>query len=279
MATAMRRSTDDAREDPFAEVTFAVAEAIAMWSIEPARLAVVDDEPEVRGMLADYFGKDGYLVSPCASGAEFDVVMASQPADLVILDIAMPGEDGISIARRLRAAGNTPIIMLTGLNDVVERIIGLEVGADDYVTKPFDLRELRARVRAVLRRFAPPAPDIVVPEPGQEQIVSFGRVLLDLGAHCLIDRDGFREMLTATEFELLVTFARNPNRVLSRDRLLDGAAHRDRDALDRAVDIRVARIRKKIEHDPAKPEVIKTVWNAGYIYVPPPTRPAKSRRV
>ena len=249
-----------------------------MWNGERTRLAVVDDEPEVRGMLADYFGKDGYLVSSCASGAEFDAATASRPADLVILDIAMPGEDGLSIARRLRAAGQTPIIMLTGLNDAVERIIGLEVGADDYVTKPFDLRELRARVRAVLRRFASPPPDIVVPAPGEGHTVSFGRVLLDLSAHCLIDRDGGRDMLTATEFELLATFAHNPNRILSRDRLLSGGGHRDREALDRAVDIRVARIRKKIERDPAKPEVIKTVWSAGYIYVPPPTRSAKSRR-
>jgi two-component system phosphate regulon response regulator OmpR len=241
-----------------------------MWNGEPVSLAVVDDEPEIRGMLADYFGRDGYRVIECASGAELDAALACRAADLVILDVSMPGEDGISIARRLRVAGAIPIIMLTKLEDVIDRIIGIEVGADDYVTKPFDLRELRARVRAVLRRRVSAARMAARPvEVARANTVSFGRVRLDLDGHCLIDRDGVTETLTATEFELLATFARNPNRVLSRDRLLDPGCCGDRKAFDRAVDIRVARIRKKVEFDPAKPEVIKTVWNVGYMYVPP----------
>lgn len=239
----------------------------------PTRLVVVDDEPDVRGMIADYFAKDGYAVSGCASGVELDAALSAGPADLVVLDVSMPGEDGLSIARRLRARCGTPIIMLTGMNDVVDRVIGLEVGADDYMAKPFDLRELRARVRAILRRARPPAEvptaATAAAEGAGASRVSFGRVTLDLEAHCLIDRAGNQTRLTATEFDLLATFARNPNRVLSRERLLDTAPGREADPFDRAIDIRVTRIRKKVEVDPATPQVIKTVRGVGYIFVPP----------
>lgn len=240
-----------------------------------SRLVVVDDEPEIRGMIADYFAKDGYAVTPCANGAELDAVLSAGPADLVVLDVSMPGEDGISIVRRLRAAGPTPIIMLTGMTDVVDRVVGLEVGADDYMAKPFDLRELRARVRAILRRTVPvgPVPVGTVQNAGSQECagakqVSFGQVVLDLDGHCLRDRAGTAMRLTATEFDLLASFARNPNRVLSRERLLDTAPGRDADPFDRAIDIRVTRIRKKVEVDPAKPQVIRTVRGIGYIFVP-----------
>jgi len=234
---------------------------------DPARLVVVDDEPEIRTMVADYLGTNGYAVRRCANATELDVVLASGPADLVVLDVSMPGEDGISIARRLRAAGPTSIIMLTASDDVVDRIVGLEVGADDYLTKPFDLRELRARVRAVLRRGGS--------EPEREatqlrdNLVSFGKLMLDLDSHCLVDRDGETVRLTATEFELLAVFARNPNRVMSRERLLDAAGGRDLAPFDRSIDIRIVRLRRKIEIDPAKPQVIKTIRGAGYMFVPP----------
>ena len=232
----------------------------------PTRLIVVDDEPDIRAMVADYLGKDGYAVCRCASGIELDAVLRSGPADLVVLDVSMPGEDGISIARRIRATGPTPIIMLTALDDVIDRVVGLEVGADDYLTKPFDLRELRARIRAVLRRggsmpAAAPAAD--------ESRVSFGKVFLDLDGHCLIDREGVEQRLTASEYELLFAFAKNPNRVMSRERLLDTGCCRDDEPFDRSIDIRITRIRKKVEVDAAKPQVIKTVRGAGYIYVPP----------
>ncbi len=235
------------------------------------RLVVVDDEPDIRGMIAEYFTRDGYAVAPCASGAELDAVLSAGPADLVLLDVSMPGEDGISIVRRLRAAGPTPIIMLTGMTDVVDRVVGLEMGADDYMAKPFDLRELRARVRAILRRTMLVAgmPAAGGPDSAGGDRVSFGRVVLDLVGHRLLDRADNEMRLTATEFDLLATFARNPNRVLSRERLLDTAPCRDADPFDRAIDIRVARIRKKIEVDPAKPQVIKTVRGVGYIFVPP----------
>jgi DNA-binding response OmpR family regulator len=237
----------------------------------PARLIVVDDEPELRGLVADYLARDGHRVNACAGGAELDRALCSGPADLLILDVAMPGEDGLSIARRLRATRPMPILMLTALDDVVDRVVGLEVGADDYLTKPFDLRELRARVRAMLRRAAPPAPAAAEPEPPPAPTlrrVPFGRVQLDLDGRCLRDPCDREIRLTATEFELLEAFASNPNRILSRDRLYDLAAGRERDPLDRTVDIRVTRLRKKVETDAAKPTVIRTVRGAGYMYVP-----------
>jgi two-component system OmpR family response regulator len=242
-----------------------------MMHSNPNRLVVVDDEPDIRSMVADYLGRDGYAVSRCASGAELDTVLEAGPADLVLLDVSLPGEDGISIARRLRATRSMPIIMLTALDDVVDRIVGLEVGADDYMTKPFDLRELRARVRAVLRRSGPHG-DIngSSAKPANDKLIPFGKVCLDLDGHCLVDGDGCQHRLTATEFDMLSTFASNPNRVMSRERLLDTNFGRDDDPFDRSIDIRVTRIRKKVEVDAAKPQVIKTVRGAGYIYVPPP---------
>jgi two-component system phosphate regulon response regulator OmpR len=236
---------------------------------EAAKLVVVDDEPEIRGMVADYLGKSGFAVCRCANGAELDSALAAGPADLVLLDVNMPGEDGLSIARRLRASRKTPIIMLTAADDVVDRVVGLEIGADDYMTKPFDLRELRARVRAVLRRAAAgPAEEPVVQEE-RSNLVSFGKVRLDLDRYCLVDPEGEEHRLTATEFDLLATFARNPNRVLSRERLLDLASGREQEPFDRSIDIRITRIRKKIEVDPAKPQIIKTVRGVGYTFVPP----------
>ncbi len=234
---------------------------------DAASVVVVDDEPEIRGMIADYLGKSGFAVRRCASGKELDAVLASGPADLVVLDVSMPGEDGISIARRLRTTGSMRIIMLTASADVVDKIVGLEVGADDYLTKPFDLRELRARIRAVLRRSGVPGENPGEPAGGDR--TCFGKVFLDRRKHCLLDRDGSEHPLTATEFDLLKTFADCPNRVLSREQLLDHAASGEDEALDRSIDIRITRIRKKIELDPAKPQVIKTVRGVGYIYIPP----------
>jgi len=236
---------------------------------DPARLIVVDDEPGIRAMVADYLGRDGYSVCRCASGTELDAVLRSGPADLVVLDVSMPGEDGISIARRIRAAGPTPIIMLTALDDVIDRVVGLEVGADDYLTKPFDVRELRARVRAVLRRASAPADTGAGCQSANENLVPFGRACLDLERRCLVAPDGADERLTASEFDLLVAFARNANRVLTREQLLGCKTGREDDPFDRAIDIRITRIRKKVEVDPAKPQTIKTVRGAGYMYVPP----------
>lgn len=231
-----------------------------------AKVVVVDDEPDIRTMVADYLCRDGYEVSHCGSSAELDERLAAGSADLILLDVALPGEDGISIARRLRATIATPIIMLTALDDIVDRVVGLEVGADDYLTKPFDLRELRARVRALLRRASLEiAPSAAV----NDNRICFGKVCLDLDRRALIDEDGTEIRLTATEFELLATFARAPNRVLTRDFLLDTAPGRDSEPYDRAIDIRITRLRKKVEIDSTKPQVIRTVRSAGYMFVPP----------
>jgi two-component system OmpR family response regulator len=243
-----------------------------MQAGDTARLVVVDDEAEIRTMVADYLGKNGFAVRRCASGKELDSTLAAGPADLVVLDVSMPGEDGISIARRLRASTKTSIIMLTGSDDVVDRIVGLEVGADDYLTKPFDLRELRARIRAVLRRggvFMPENGGAVPSANAPCKLALFGKVALDLERHCLVNRDGETFRLTASEFDMLSVFAANPNRVISRERLLDTGGAVDDEPFDRAIDIRIARLRKKIEIDPATPQVIKTIRGAGYIYVPP----------
>ena len=230
------------------------------------RILVVDDEADIRHLICDFLSKDGYELCACSGADELDAALGQGPADAVILDITMPGEDGLSIARRLRANSCLSIIILTALDNVVDRIVGLEIGADDYVAKPFDVRELRARVRAVMRR----AGRIQSSDAGRRcERVNFGAAFLDLESRELLGADGSEIHLTATEFDLLVAFSKNPNRVLSRDQLLDVAPGRDCESFDRAIDIRVNRIRKKIEQNPSKPQVIKTVRSAGYMFVPP----------
>ena len=242
------------------------------------RIVVVDDEPDLRQVLAEYLSKHGYAVRGAAGGTDLDTVLGSGDADLLILDVNMPGEDGISVARRIRAQRRTPILMLTAAGEVVDRVVGLEIGADDYVTKPFDLRELLARVRAVLRRTAAERPGEASAPPASMPTLSaasapargvrFGRVTLDPDARCLIEADGAPVELTAMEFDLLHVFAQNPNRVLTRDRLLDLAHNRGTEPFDRSIDIRIARIRRKVERDPAKPQVIRTMRGSGYMFVP-----------
>lgn len=247
------------------------------------RIVVVDDEEAVRETVCEYLSRQGFSVRPASGGQELDALLAAEAADLLLVDVNMPKEDGLSLARRVRAASKVPIIMVTAADDIVDRVAGLEVGADDYVVKPFDLRELKARIRAVLRRYDPDAPS-VEPQPkaaeagagragaapGAAQLVPCGVVFLDPDAHCLVRRDGARETLTAMEFDLLRVFLQNPNRVLSRDRLLDLAHDRDNEPFDRSIDVRVTRLRRKIEADPAKPQAIKTVRGVGYMFVPGP---------
>jgi len=248
-----------------------------MTTPEKPRLVVVDDEASLRELLADYLGKHGFTVEMAADGRALDTLLAERPADLILLDVNMPGEDGFSIARRLRAVSNVPILMVTAAEDVIDRVVGLEIGADDYVTKPFDLRELRARINTILRRAGASGKIVVSPGASAPQppsveprnLAAFGKVTLDIEARCLIHGDGTEEPLTAMEFDLLHVFWQNPHRVLSRDRLLNLAHNRDNEPFDRSIDIRITRIRRKIEIDPAKPQVIKTIRGAGYIYVPP----------
>lgn len=235
-------------------------------------IVIVDDEPGLREMVGEYLSNHGFIVRGAATSVALDALLAEHAADLVLLDINLGPEDGFAIARRLRACRpNLPIIMLTAMGEVVDRVVGLELGADDYVTKPFDLRELRARIRTVLRRAEalPQAAEKPSSKDSTRQFISFGIKSLDLAARCLVDAEGREEKLTAMEFDLLQAFARNPNRVLSRDQLLDVAHQRGMDAFDRSIDIRVTRIRRKIEEQPDKPQIIKTVRGSGYIFLPP----------
>ncbi len=220
-------------------------------------------------MVCDYLAGQGFSVRGVGSGAALDIALSERPADLLIIDLNMPAEDGFSIARRIRAGSAVPIIMLTGASDVVDRIVGLEVGADDYVTKPFDLRELKARIRAILRRGGnqPAEPVSRTTAAPAKSLVPFGQVHLDLEGHCLVMADGTRDTLTAMEFDLLCVLAQHPNRVLSRDRLLDLAHNRDNEPFDRSIDVRITRLRKKIEADPTKPATIKTIRGVGYMFV------------
>ncbi|MEM7250326.1 MAG: response regulator [Pseudomonadota bacterium] len=229
-----------------------------------AHIAVVDDEPDIRETMREYLEMRGYRVSCADGGEELREIFANDPADLVLLDLSMPGEDGLSIARYLRENHDPAIIMVTAAGEVVDRIVGLEMGADDYLPKPVDLRELFARVKAVLRRVSPEGEKEVL----TENQVRFGECVLNLDSHQLHDADGEDVAITSMEFDLLRAFAENPGRVLSRDRLLELAHSRDWEPFDRSIDIRVARLRRKIERNPSKPQIIKTVRGAGYVFSP-----------
>jgi len=207
-------------------------------------------------------------VGQAADGAELRAMLNQRPAAAVILDIAMPGEDGLSIARDLRATTDIAIVMLTASGETVDRIVGLEMGADDYLAKPVDLRELLARLRAVLRRARPPPGAEAGTSAASADMVVFGDCRLDLESHKLYDGNGEEVQITAMEFNLLKVFGEHPNRVLNRDQLLELAHHRSWDPFDRSIDIRISRLRKKIEKDPSKPQIIKTVRGIGYRYSP-----------
>jgi len=228
-----------------------------------ATLLVVDDEQELREMLEDYLARNNFRVLAAESALVARRIAVGEPVDLALIDVRMPGEDGLSLARHLREHTPIPIIMLTAAGEVVDRIVGLELGADDYVTKPFDPRELLARIRSVLRRASAPA----AVRMGEGR-VRFGRCVLDLDSHKLFGDDGEEVPLTSMEFDLMRAFAANPNRVLSRDQILNATQNRDWDPYDRSVDIRIARLRKKIEADPDKPQVIKTIRGGGYMFSP-----------
>jgi two-component system OmpR family response regulator len=235
------------------------------------RIIVVDDEVHICEMVADYLNGQGFSARAASGGRALDTLLPDFSPDLILLDVNMPDEDGLSVARRLRASGDIPVIMVTAADDVVDRIVGLEVGADDYVTKPFDLRELKARIRAVLRRGAvrsAGAVNATTAKADEPAAAAFGRMTVDRAGRRLFRPDGTEESVTSMEFDLIEAFLDNPYRVLSRDRLLDLAHRKNDDPFDRSIDIRVTRLRKKVEEDPSKPQTIKTVRGAGYIYSP-----------
>jgi two-component system phosphate regulon response regulator OmpR len=229
---------------------------------------VVDDDPSVRDLLEDYLGENGYRVMLAGNGAEARRILEEQAPHLVILDVGLPGEDGLSLARFVREQYDIGIVIVSGAGETVDRIVGLEVGADDYVGKPFDLRELRARLKSVLRRYQrDPSPP---PSAAQDTArrVPFGAALLDLDSRQLFDREGREIAITGAEFDLLRIFAERPSRPLSRDQLMTLTRNRDWDPFDRSIDIRIARLRKKVEPDPDNPTTIKTMRGVGYMFVP-----------
>jgi DNA-binding response OmpR family regulator len=227
------------------------------------RILVVDDDADLRWMVEKYLSKHEFSVTLAEDGEKMREILEQQTFDLAILDINLPGEDGLSLARYLRGNFQIGIIMLSAAAEVFDRIVGLEMGADDYVTKPFEPRELLARVKSVLRR----SRESMKSEQASGSRVKFGEYSLDLDAHQLLDRDGQAVSLTSMEFDLLKAFADNPNKVLDRDRLLSLSHNRDWDPFDRSIDIRITRLRRKIEAEPSKPQIIKTVRGAGYIFV------------
>jgi two-component system phosphate regulon response regulator OmpR len=226
------------------------------------RVLVVDDDPAVRRMLAEYLSAHGFEVRQAESGAAMRAEMERGAPAVVLLDIGLPGEDGLTLARYLRERHDVAIIMVTGAGDVVDRVAGLEVGADDYIAKPFDPRELRARIKSVLRRLE--RKDSAKPQAA----VSVGRCLLDLKARTLSDAKGRDIPITAMEFDLLKTLVQHPNQVLTRDQLLTLTRNREWEPFDRSIDIRITRLRRKVEDDPAHPQAIRTVRGAGYMFIP-----------
>lgn len=233
---------------------------------DKGNILVVDDDKDVRDTIRDYFEFCGFDVFVAGDGDGMRNILARRPIEIVLMDLNLPGEDGLALTRELRASRPVGVIMLTAAGQTIDRIIGLEMGADDYVPKPFDPRELLARVKSVLRRLRERPKE--VPTSGEEkpEVVRMGSCTLDLAAHRLYDASGEEIPLTSMEFDLLQAFARHPDRVLSRERLLELAHNRDGDVFDRSIDLRIARIRKKIEQDATKPQVLKTVRGAGYMF-------------
>ncbi len=225
----------------------------------------VEDDAEIRTLVADFLQENGFRVSVARDGREMDRIMGVGRIDLLILDIMLPREDGLALCRRVRATNNLPIIMLTARGSEVERIVGLEMGADDYLTKPFSTHELLARIRAVLRR----SQGLMrAPRDTRQSVLAFEGYRLDVGTRRLHAADGTRIPLTSGEFELLLAFCEHPNRVLTRDQLLDLTRGRAPTLFDRSIDVQVSRLRRKIEPDARDPVLIQTVRAGGYIFTP-----------
>jgi DNA-binding response OmpR family regulator len=231
-----------------------------------ARIVVVEDEVTQRDILVDYLSRHGFLVNGVENGGKLRRLVDRELPNLVMLDVGLPGEDGFALARWLRErSSRVGIIMVTAATETVDRVVGLETGADDYIAKPFEPRELLARVKSVLRRVVGSG---AAPTVGAR--VRVGARVLDLERRVLCTPGADHEdKLSASEFDLLKVFAQNPNRPLMRDWLLEVTAHRDMDAFDRSIDLRITRLRRKIEVDPAHPEAIRTVRGVGYMFVPP----------
>ena len=232
-----------------------------------AHILIVDDHREIRDLVSRALTKEGFRVSSAADGRAMNKVLANSRIDLILLDLMLPGEDGLSLCRALRGESNIPIIMLTAKGDEIDRVIGLEMGADDYLPKPFGSRELIARIKAVLRRSRDKAAEPNTNDHPKRY--HFDRWQLYAGARELLRDDGVTVPLSTGEYDLLIAFVERPQRVLSRDQLLDLARGRAANAVDRSIDTQVSRLRKKLELDHTDPKIIKTVWGGGYMFAPP----------
>jgi len=229
-------------------------------------ILVIDDDPRILRLVGHYLQREGYAVRTATRTSEAREQLSCLPPDLIILDVGLPGEDGFAFAREIRSQSTIPIIMLTGRSETVDKVVGLELGADDYMTKPFEERELLARIRSLLRRHRTPRPA----SSGSSGIARFSEGWrLDLARHELYSPTGESVFLTSYEFRLLETFVLHPHRVLSRDALMDRIAGRDWNPLDRSIDVLIAKLRKKIEPDPARPTLIKAVRGEGYKFTTP----------
>ena len=227
-------------------------------------LLVVDDDARIRTMLGRYFEDEGYVVSGAADGREMRQSMKQRNFDAIFLDLSLPGgQDGLDLAREIRAQSDVPIMMLTGRDDVVDKVVGLEVGADDYITKPFHLREVHARLKSILRRRGAPSAE---GEAQRQQVLTFEGWTLNLGRRELHHPNGHHVDLTTGEFDMLVVLAKNAGRVLTRDQLMDLTRGRQMEAFDRAVDAQIVRLRRKIEADAQHPQLVKSVRGVGYVF-------------
>jgi DNA-binding response OmpR family regulator len=236
-----------------------------------AHIAVVDDEADIRQLLSTYLGSHGFRVSALPSGTALFAIMDNDAPQVVLLDLGLPGEDGLSIARQLRERWHCGLLIVTGRGDPVDKVVGLELGADDYVTKPFDLRELLARTKAVLRRIVPPVAQTAEPALAPRvpaNTCGFLGWTCEVAARRLLMPTGQEVSLTGGEFDLLVAFLKHPGRVLSRDFLLEHTRGREAGPFNRTIDVQIGRLRKKLEEDPQDPKIIKSVRGAGYVFVP-----------
>jgi DNA-binding response OmpR family regulator len=247
------------------EFQMAMSPSPASSAIAPTHLLVVDDDTEIAQILSRYFGSHGFRVSTAGDGTQMRRVLDSEAVDVVMLDLGLPGEDGFSLTRHLREHWHGPVIIVTGRGESVDRVVGLELGADDYVTKPFELRELLARVRSVLRRTTPPAKaaDVKTEHPRR---LSFDGYVLDPRSHTLSGPHGEPISLTSGEFTLLGIFMEHANQVLTRDQLMTHIHGRDAGPFDRSIDVQIGRLRRKIELDPARPQRIKSIRGTGYLF-------------